>query len=144
MVVPLIFFTAGLTLASSGVVVAQTTTPRAPGQDAFTALDHNKDGSISRIEATSNPSLSSQFTLLDQNQNSALEPAEFAQFETLGAEQTPGTPGGTTLRPDTTLRNPPPMTQPPSGASPPPSGTSPPPSGSSPTPDGSTPPPAPR
>lgn len=144
MVIPLIFFTAGLTLASGGVAVAQTTAvPRAPGQDAYTALDTNKDGSISRGEATLHPALSAQFTLLDQNQNGALEPAEFARFETLGAEESPGTPAEPPAAPlappgmSGTLRNPPPNTVPPSGS------TTPPP-GNNPTPDGSTPPPAPR
>lgn len=141
MVVPLIFFTAGLTLASSGVVVAQVSVPRQPGESSFTALDHNKDGSISRIEATSHRSLSEQFTLLDQNQNGALEPAEFARFETLGAETTPGTPGDTGAPPGMsgTLRNPPPNT-----STPPPLGATPPPDSSTPPPDGSTPPPVPR
>ena len=32
MIVPLVFFTAGLTLASGGVAVAQTAPQRAPGQ----------------------------------------------------------------------------------------------------------------
>jgi hypothetical protein len=143
MVVPMIFFTAGLTLASSGVVVAQTEVPRAPGQSAFTALDQDKDGSISHIEATSNASLSAQFTLLDENRNGALEPAEFARFETLGAETTPGTPAspdtGTPPGMSGTLRNPPPNT-----STPPPLGTTPPPDSSTPPPDGSEPPPVPR
>jgi len=144
MVVPLIFFTAGLTLASSGTVVAQVSVPREPGESTFTALDRDKDGSISHIEATSHRSLSDQFTLLDQNQNGALEPAEFARFETLGAEESPGTPAPP---PDTgaprgmsgTLRNPPPNT-----STPPPLGSTPPPDSSTPPPDGSTPPPVPR
>jgi EF hand len=144
MMVPFVF-TAGLTLVSNGVVLAQATPdapPRAPGQSAYTALDANRDGSISRLEATSNPSLSAQFTLLDQNRDGALEPAEFARFETLGAESTPGTPAspdtGTPPGMSGTLRNPPP-----NRSTPPPLGTSPPPSGATPTPDGSTPPPTP-
>ena len=143
MVVPMILFTAGLTLASSGVVVAQVSVPRAPGESTFTALDRNKDGSISAIEATSHRSLSDQFTLLDQNQNGALEPAEFARFETLGAETTPGTPAspdtGTPRGMSGTLRNPPPNT-----STPPPLGSTPPPDSSTPPPNGSTPPPVPR
>jgi hypothetical protein len=140
----MIFFTAGLTLASSGVVVAQTSVPSGPGQTPFAALDHDKDGSISRSEATSQRALSDRFTLLDENRNGALEPAEFARFETLGAETTPGTPGapgdpGTPPGMSGTLRNPPPNT-----STPPPLGSTPPPDSSTPPPDGSTPPPVPR
>jgi hypothetical protein len=141
MVVPMIFFTAGLTLASSGIAVAQNSAPRAPGQTAFSALDQNKDGSISRIEATSDQSLGAQFTLLDQNQDGALEPAEFARFETLGAETSPGTPAdaGAPRGMSGTLSTPPPNT-----GTPPPSGSTPPPSGSTPPPDSGSPPPSPR
>ena len=128
MIVPLVFFTAGLTLASGGTAVAQTAPPRAPGQTSMQALDTNRDGSISRIEATSLPSLSAQFRLLDQNQNGALEPAEFARFETLGAETPPGEPPG----------------NPPAGTRPPPLGSTPPPDSTTPAPDGSRPPPIPR
>lgn len=113
MIVPLVFFTAGLTLASaSGVAVAQA---------SLNTLDTNRDGSISRVEATAVPSLHVQFTLLDENQNGALEPAEFARFEDLEERST----------------------TPPPGTSPPPLGT-PPRDTPLPPPDGSTPPPVPR
>jgi hypothetical protein len=104
MIVPLVFFTAGLTLASaSGVAVAQ-----AP---PLGTLDTNRDGSVSRIEATALPSLDAQFTLLDENQNGALEPAEFARYEELDRESTP--PLGTTPRRGTPF-------PPPDGSTPPP------------------------
>ena len=92
MLVPLVFVTAGLALASGGPAVAQSAPERAPGQTSLQALDADRDGSISRIESTALPPLGAQFELFDQNQNGALEPAEFAQFETLGAETTTGTP----------------------------------------------------
>jgi len=126
---------AGLALAS-GLELAQAPTP-APGQTALTALDTDKDGSISRLEARWDPALSTQFNVLDRNGNGALEPAEFARFETLGAESTPGDtsppsrqPGG--FAPPPLNRVPPPL-----GTSEPPTGTSPPPMGPTTTPDGS-------
>jgi hypothetical protein len=118
MLVPLVFLTAGLTLASGGVAVAQSSPDRAPGQTSLTALDADKDGSISRIEATALPSLSADFTLLDQNRNGALEPAEFAQFETLGAETTKGNPAEPPVTPPGT--SPPPDSTPPGKVPPPP------------------------
>ena len=99
MLVPLVFLTAGLTLASGSVAIAQSTPERAPGQTSLNALDANKDGSISRVEATALPPLSADFSLLDQNHNGALEPAEFARFESIGAETTKGTPGGPSTPP---------------------------------------------
>jgi hypothetical protein len=108
MLVPLVFLTAGLTLASGGVAIAQSSPERAPGQTSFTALDADKDGSISRVESTALPSLSADFTLLDQNRNGALEPAEFAKFETLGAETTKGTEGTPSLPPAPDGESPPP------------------------------------
>ncbi|MGH8482151.1 MAG: hypothetical protein ACRES8_06810, partial [Nevskiaceae bacterium] len=115
MIAPMVFLAVGIALGP-GAVIAQVDPPRAPGQSAFTALDADRDGSISRIEAAALPSLNTQFTLMDQNRNGALEPAEFARFEMLD-------PG------DRDTRTPPPL------------GSTPPPEGSTPPPDGSMPPP---
>ena len=83
-------------------------------QASLTTLDTNRDGSVSRVEATALSSLDAQFDLLDENRNGALEPAEFARFEELDR------------------------------AEPPPLGSTPPRGTPLPPPDGSTPPPVPR
>ena len=134
---------AGLALASGLELAQAPTAPTpAPGQTALTALDTDKDGSISRLEARWDPALSTQFNALDRNANGALEPAEFARFETLGAESTPGSspppsrgPGGFVAPPLNSV--PPPL-----GTSEPPTGTSSPPMAPATTPDGSGAPPS--
>lgn len=138
---------AGLALAS-GLELAQAPTP-APGQTALSALDTDRDGSISRSEAQMDPALSARFPELDRNANGALEPAEFARFETLGAESTPGAPspprpGG--FAPPPLNRVPPPLgtSEPPTGTSPPPMVPTTPPDGESAPPDSNSPPPSPR
>jgi hypothetical protein len=139
---------AGLALAS-GLELAQAPTPD-PGQTTLSALDTDRDGSISRIEAQMHPGLAAQFPTLDRNANGALEPAEFARFETLGAETTPGTaappsPRGGFVSPPLNQVPPPLSTEePPTGTSPPPMVPTNPPDGSSPPPSGSSPPPSPR
>lgn len=77
---------AGLALAGT-LEVAQ-----GPRQDAMTELDTDRNGSISRAEASANPELDARFQVLDRNTNGALEPAEFARFETEPASgpQAPG------------------------------------------------------
>jgi len=130
-------------LLFSGAALTQTTgfTPPATMDPAGTlsGLDADRDGSISRAEAVLNPRLTHMFSALDANTNGALEPGEFARFETLGAASTRGTPGapgspgsppapgaptpGTPVSPDT------------------PTGHSSAPSGSTPAPSGATPPP---
>lgn len=100
------------------LMVAQMSTP---GQAAFTALDADKNGNISRLEATADPNLTLRFSTLDQNLNDALEPAEFARFETPMA---PGSTGNPSRLP-APMRVPPPM-----DSVPPPLGTSPAPAGS--------------
>ena len=88
---------AGLALAS-GLELAQAPPAPQPGQSAMTALDTDRDGSISRAEAQVHPALGARFQALDRNANGALEPAEFARFESLGTESTPGTQSPPTPR----------------------------------------------
>jgi len=134
-------------LAFSGAALTQgtgTTTPAATDPPStLGVLDANRDGSISLDEAGMNPRLVGQFMGLDQNRNGALEPAEFARFETLGAATTRGSPGspGSPGAPPSAGVPAPGSAAPPSGSTPAPSGSSPAPTGSSPAPSGSTPPP---
>ena len=134
---------AAVALAFSGAALTQTTgTAPASSQtdppSALGALDANRDGSISLDEAGTNPRLTRHFMTLDQNANGALEPAEFARFETLGAASTRGTPGS-----PSSPGSPAPATgTPPASSTTAPAGATPPPSGSTPAPSGSTPPPS--
>lgn len=99
---PLEAILAGGTLALASVASAQAPAP------TMNSLDTDRDGSLSRYEASAVPGLVGQFQTLDANQNGALESAEFSRFESTGAGAT--APAGGTLTP------PPPM-----GATPPPS-----------------------
>jgi hypothetical protein len=153
-----LFVSAGLALAASGATLAQTAAPEpAPGRSALGTLDTDRDGSISRTEATMNPGLSAQFPMLDKNSNGALEPGEFSRFESeagAGTGRMPTTPPpGNTLRPPTNPGNPPASLQldtntppelngipPPSDSTPPPLESTPPPLGASQPPAGATPP----
>jgi hypothetical protein len=129
-------------ILASGLQVAQSPAPpeRVPGQSALGALDADRDGSISPVEAQANPALSAQFPALDQNTNGALEPAEFARFDATAPPPAGAAPRHF-LAPSISI--PPPLDRipPPMGVSPPPTGASPPATGTSPTPDGSSPPP---
>lgn len=128
---------AALLLAGQGA--AQTPAPSvAPGTvdpNSLVSLDRDRDGSISRAEAASNSSLSSQFLTLDANGNGALESAEFSRFESTGTTNGTGSTIGTPYWPPNTITPPPPMTPTPvpptvpSGTSPAPSGSTTPPGG---------------
>jgi hypothetical protein len=142
---------AGVALLFSGAALTQSPGVAPPaGTDPATnlnALDADRDGSISRAEAAANPGLATQFVTLDSNTNGALEPAEFARFETLGADTTRGTPGapgspgaGSPTRPTPVPPRTPAGTPAP-GTADSPSGTSTAPSGGSTAPSGGTPPP---
>lgn len=121
----------------AGAALAQSTT--------LGTLDTDRDGSISRYEASAMPGLVTQFSALDANGDGALESAEFSRFEATGdapvtgvAPVTPAPPMGNSPAPDS-------ISPAPAGSlSPAPTGSTPAPSGSTPAPSGSTTPPPPR
>jgi EF hand domain-containing protein len=77
----------------AGIAAAQTTpsTPpssaapsAAPSGDVFTKLDADKDGMVSKKEASKNKDLTSKWDTLDTNKDGKLDQGEFAAFETSG------------------------------------------------------------
>ena len=52
------------------------------GGTAFSKLDANHDGKISKQEAAADPALEAHFSQADTNQDGALEQGEFAAMET--------------------------------------------------------------
>jgi len=98
-------------LLAAGPALAQAP-PDAPREGPVRELDTDRDGSLSRAEAAANPDLAARFATLDRNANGALEPSEFARFETLGAESTSGNPPtrnrGVSLRQAPRMDSPPP------------------------------------
>ena len=63
-----------LALLVSGVVIAGE-------KNLYTDLDANKDGGISKEEATALPPLRAQWMVLDVNSDGLLDKAEFAKME---------------------------------------------------------------
>lgn len=86
-----------------GTAVAQTTPPTStsPGADAgtagaeYTKMDKDKDGTLSKKEASKNKELTKQWDTLDVNKDGKLDEAEFAQFETSSMDDGLGQDSGT-------------------------------------------------
>jgi len=81
---------AGATIAAfAGLAVAQTSpTPSASpsmapstSPSAFTKLDSDKNGMVSKKEASKNKDLTSKWDTLDTNKDGNLDQGEFAAFE---------------------------------------------------------------
>lgn len=64
--------------------------PSGAGGDVFTKLDADKDGMVSKKEASKNKDLTAKWDTLDSNKDGKLDQGEFAAFET-GASS-PSTP----------------------------------------------------
>lgn len=54
----------------------------AAGGDQFTKLDSDKDGMVSKKEASKNKDLAAKWDTLDSNKDGKLDQGEFAAFET--------------------------------------------------------------
>jgi len=89
-------------VAVSGLAIAQISPPSsnppsstspstgaASGGDVFTKLDADKDGMVSKKEASKNKDLSSKWDTLDTNKDGKLDQGEFAAFETTGSSPAP-------------------------------------------------------
>ena len=57
----------------------------AAGGEQFTKLDSDKDGMVSKKEASKNKDLSAKWDTLDTNKDGKLDQAEFAAFESSGS-----------------------------------------------------------
>ena len=64
------------------------------GSMTFTSYDADRNGKVTREEASPNVALARQFGRLDRDRNEALDPAEFARFEAQldGSEAGPQSP----------------------------------------------------
>lgn len=69
-------------------VLALTVTASAAhaADEAFSKIDTDSSGTITRGEATALPALSEQWAILDSNMDGALDEAEFAKFEPESSE----------------------------------------------------------
>jgi hypothetical protein len=94
---------AGLALAFAGAALADGK----PGHAEFGAVDQNRDGRVSKVEAQAYSELTSQFGTLDADRDSYLSQTEFGKWKA----SSPGTP--------------PASSSPETGKSPGPAGTSP-------------------
>ncbi len=61
----------------------------ASGGDVFTKLDADKDGMVSKKEASKNKDLTAKWDTLDTNKDGKLDQGEFAAFETTGSSPAP-------------------------------------------------------
>ena len=92
---------AGAALAAiTSLAVAQTSSqPSTPSTspstsatgtgDVFTKLDADKDGMVSKKEASKNKDLTSKWDTLDTNKDGKLDQGEFAAFESTGTSPAP-------------------------------------------------------
>jgi len=90
---------AGAAIAAfAGLAVAQISpsTPTTPSTssatgsgDVFTKLDADKDGMVSKKEASKNKDLTSKWDTLDTNKDGKLDQGEFAAFESTGTSPAP-------------------------------------------------------
>ena len=93
---------AGAAIAAfAGLAFAQisppppSTPPSSPSTDAagsgdvFTKLDTDKDGMVSKKEASKNKALTAKWDTLDSNKDGKLDQGEFAAFETSGSSPAP-------------------------------------------------------
>jgi hypothetical protein len=71
-----------------GGLMLSTALVAAEGTRDFGALDANQDGSLSAEEAASDPELSSNWSVIDSDENGVIDQAEFSAFE--ATQQTGG------------------------------------------------------
>jgi hypothetical protein len=62
------------------------------GGDVFTKLDSDKDGMVSKKEASKNKDLTSKWDTLDTNKDGKLDQGEFAAFESDSSSGSGSTP----------------------------------------------------
>ena len=98
-------------VACAGLAVAQTSPPPSTppsgspstspstgaaggsaGGDVFTKLDSDKDGMVSKKEASKNKDLASKWDTLDTNKDGKLDQGEFAAFESAAPSGSGSTP----------------------------------------------------
>jgi hypothetical protein len=70
-----------LALAAGGAFAQSTQAPRTTGTPTFSSYDANRDGRITRPEASTNVELINEFERIDLDNDEGLDAGEFARFE---------------------------------------------------------------
>lgn len=76
-----ITLSAALALAAGGAFAQSTQAPRTTGTPTFSSYDANRDGRITRPEASTNIELVNEFERIDLDNDDGLDAGEFARFE---------------------------------------------------------------
>jgi hypothetical protein len=84
LIVALAWFSAGASFAADTAGKPRAAAKPAAGQTSFAALDDDRDGSISRAEASEKTQLLVDFDRIDLDRDDRLEPAEYASFYSAG------------------------------------------------------------
>ena len=77
-------FGAGASLAQGEAAQAKDAAKRSLPQRSFASLDDDRDGAISRAEASERTPLLVDFDRIDLDRDEKLEPAEYASFYSAG------------------------------------------------------------
>ena len=76
-----ITLSAALALAAGGALAQSTQAPRTTGTPTFSSYDANRDGRVTRPEASTNIELINEFERIDLDNDEGLDAGEFARFE---------------------------------------------------------------
>jgi hypothetical protein len=84
LLVAIAWFSAGASFAADTAGQKKAPAKPAGGQTSFAALDDDRDGGISRTEASEKTQLLVDFDRIDLDRDDRLEPAEYASFYSAG------------------------------------------------------------
>jgi Ni/Co efflux regulator RcnB len=84
LIIVLACFSAGASVAQDKADQAKDAAKRAAPQASFASLDDDRDGAITRTEASERTQLLVDFERIDLDRDDKLEPAEYASFYAAG------------------------------------------------------------